>query len=155
MPGSGPQEPQPAASSDAPAGASDYAGKDLDRPRTGPGSLPGLGRRFASLMIDWVLCLIIARAIFGSSAMHAPGSLWTSVIIGAENILLVGTAGATLGQRLLRIRVETVDGQHPGLLRGAIRGVLLALAVPALSVLWQRDQRGLHELTSGTVAARW
>jgi uncharacterized RDD family membrane protein YckC len=106
-------------------------------------------------MIDWVFCLLISQALFGAAAMHPPGALWTNVIIGIENVLLVGTAGATLGQRLLRIRVETVDGAHPGLRRAFIRGVLLALAIPAITVVWQRDQRGLHELAAGTLTARW
>lgn len=132
-----------------------YPGEDLGRPEAGPGSIAGLGRRFTSLMIDWVLCLLIARAFFGAAATHAPGTLWTNVIIGIENILLVGTAGATVGQRILRIRIETVAGEHPGFRRAVIRGVLLALAIPAITVLWQRDHRGAHELAAGTVAARW
>ncbi len=152
LPGSEPRRP-----GDVPGSAepSAFPGQSLGRPLDGPGSVAGLGRRFVSLMIDWVLCLLIARAAFGTAALHPPGTLWTNVIIGIENVLLVSTAGATLGQRILRIRVEKLDGTHPGPGPALLRGVLLALAVPALFVLWQRDHRGLHELASGTVTARW
>ena len=151
MPGSGPRT-----AGDGPStGASSYPGEALGRPQDGPGSLAALGRRFTSLLIDWVLCLLIARAFLGDAALHAPGTLWINLIIAIENAVLVGTAGATLGQRIMRVRVETVDGGHPGLGRALLRGVLLALAIPALTVLWQRDQRGLHELASRTVVARW
>jgi uncharacterized RDD family membrane protein YckC len=32
--------------------------------------------------------------------------------------------------------------------------VLLGLAVPAITALWERDRRGLHDLLSGTLVAR-
>jgi uncharacterized RDD family membrane protein YckC len=32
--------------------------------------------------------------------------------------------------------------------------VLLALALPAITLVWHRDLRGLHELAAGTVVAR-
>jgi uncharacterized RDD family membrane protein YckC len=107
-----------------------------------------------SITIDWVLCLLIANAFIGQSATRPPGAFWVNLIFGVVNCLLIGTAGATLGQRLAGIRVETLDGGHPGLGRAAIRSVLLGLGFPAITLLWQRDQRGLHELAAGTVTVR-
>jgi uncharacterized RDD family membrane protein YckC len=146
LPGSGPARP--------PADGADYPGKRLGRPAEGPGSIAGNGRRFVSVLIDWLVCWMIARAFFGDATLHWPGSLWTNLFIGIENVLLVGTGGWTLGQRIVNVRVESLDGGHPGLAKAAIRGVLLGLGIPAITMLWERDRRGLHELASGTLVAR-
>jgi uncharacterized RDD family membrane protein YckC len=149
LPGSGPRPPNEPAPGEGP-----YPGRNLGRPLEGPGSIAGVGRRFLSITIDWILCYLIANALIGSSVGRPPGAFWVNMIFGVVNLVLVGTAGATLGQRVLGIRVEALDGAHPGPVRAAIRAVLLALGFPALTLLWQRDQRGLHELAAGTVTAR-
>ena len=64
----------------------------------------------------------------------------------------MGTAGATLGHRLLGMRVETLDGTAPGFARALIRSVLLCLAIPPL--VWDADQRGLHDRWAATLVAR-
>jgi uncharacterized RDD family membrane protein YckC len=120
----------------------------------GPGAIAGVVRRLVSVAIDWALCVLIANAVIGSSVTRPPGAFWINAIYALVNLLLVGTAGATLGQRLVGVRVETVDGAHPGLARALVRSVLLALGFPALTLLWQRDQRGLHELAAGTITVR-
>lgn len=135
-------------------GRDGYPGEALGRPETGPGSVGRPGRRLLSLLVDWALCLLIARGIFGPDAFGPNGSLIPVVVLVVENLLLVGTAGATLGQRLLGLQVERVDGTKPGLGRAALRAVLLGLALPAITLVWHRDLRGLHELATGTVVVR-
>jgi uncharacterized RDD family membrane protein YckC len=130
-----------------------YPGQRLGRPETGPRSLAGLGRRLASLFIDWAFCLLIARGFFGPEALQANGSLAVVGVLVAVNLLLVGTAGATVGQRLVGVQVERLDGGRPGLTKALIRAVLLGLAIPALTLIWERDRRGLHDLASQTVVA--
>jgi uncharacterized RDD family membrane protein YckC len=137
-----------------PGGEDGYPGERLGRPAAGPRSIGGPGRRFAGLTIDWVLCVLIARALFGPSVLRPDGSLAVNAVFAAVNLVLIGTAGATLGQRLLGLRVETVDGAAPGLIRAAPRAVLVTLGLPALTLIWQQDRRGLHELASGTLVAR-
>ena len=68
------------------------------------------------------------------------------------HVLLVGTAGASIGHRLLRIRVERVHGGWAGPVRALVRTVLLLRVLPAL--VWDADQRGLHDRAAGTVAIR-
>lgn len=124
----------------------DYPGRRLGLPQTGPGSVARFGRRFVALAIDWALSLLIARGL-------AHGNEWaTLVVFTLENALLVATTGHSVGHRVMRIRVTRLDGAAPGLVRGAGRSVLLALAVPAL--VWDRDQRGLHDRFMGTVLLR-
>ena len=57
-----------------------------------------------------------------------------------------------MGHRLLGLKVVRLDGSDAGPVRGTVRSVLLSLAVPAL--VWDRDQRGLHDRFVGTVLRR-
>jgi uncharacterized RDD family membrane protein YckC len=102
-------------------------------------------------VIDWALCLLIVRGFGGA---HATRALWPVAVLVIENILLVGTAGATLGQVLVGVRVETLAGGRPAPLPTVIRAVLLGLVIPAITLAWQQDHRGLHETASGTLVAR-
>jgi uncharacterized RDD family membrane protein YckC len=138
-------EPRRPASGDAEA----YPGARLGRPADGPRSLATFGRRVVALLVDWVACLLIANGLL--RGLHL-GSLGPLLVLFVENVLLVGTLGATVGHRLLGMRVETVPGAAPGLGRAVIRSLLLCLAIPPL--LWDADQRGLHDRLAGTVIAR-
>lgn len=128
-----------------------YPGERLGRPETGSRSVAGTGRRLASLLIDWGLCLLIVRGFFGPEALEGDASLAVVGVLVLENLLLIGTAGATLGQRLVGLRVERLNGGAPGPVRALVRAVLLGLALPALTMLWEEDRRGLHDIASGTL----
>ena len=131
-----------------------YPGERLGRPRSGQRAVGGTGRRLGSLLVDWALCLLIARGFFGPEALGPNGSLVPVGVLVAVNALLVGTAGATVGQRLFGLQVERLDGGAPGPVKALVRALLLGLGVPALTLIWERDRRGLHELLSGTLVAR-
>lgn len=137
----------------APEPGSTYPGERLARPPSGPRSVAGTGRRVAAVLIDWAFCLLIARGFFGPEALEPNGSLSVTAVLVLVNLLLIGTAGATVGQRLLGIQVERVDGGPPGLPKALVRAVLLGLALPTLTLLWERDRRGLHDLAAGTLVA--
>jgi uncharacterized RDD family membrane protein YckC len=151
----GPHRPESAPGPHVPgspaAGDSAFPGQRLGRPETGPRSVARPGRRFLGLIIDWLLCLVIARGAFGVAALHPNGSLLPVGVLMIENVLLIGTAGATLGQRLVGLRVERVDGNRLRLLGTVVRAVLLGLGLPALTLLWEPDRRGLHDVLSGSV----
>jgi uncharacterized RDD family membrane protein YckC len=124
----------------------DYPGRRLGRPEQGPRSVARVGRRLLGLVIDWGLSLLIAGGLLD-------GGPWTTLAVFLlEQALLVGTAGASIGQRIADLRVETVAGGSAGPIRAAVRAVLLCLALPAL--IWDRDQRGLHDKAAGTVLVR-
>jgi len=125
--------------------------RQLSNGMTGEGpeqaeSVPSLGRRFLALMVDWVLCLL-AAGIFANPSRVA----WPPVaILILEYTFFVGLFGQTPGMRLARIRcVSVADGRPVGVLRGFLRGVLLALLVPAL--IMDKDRRGLHDRAAGTI----
>src|SRR5919199_2097509 len=137
-----PQRP----SSGAPAA---YPGERLGRPAEGPRSLASFGRRLAGLAVDWVVALLIAGGLLRNVPVGQFGPL---LVLLVENVVLVGTAGATLGHRLFGMRVEALDGTAPGPVRALIRSVLLCLAIPPL--VWDADQRGLHDRWAGTLVTR-
>ncbi len=107
------------------------------------------GRRLVALVVDWVVALLIAGWLLRSAGLGQFGPL---LVLLVENVVLVGTAGATIGHRLLGLRVETVDGTAPGPVKALVRSVLLCLAIPPL--VWDADQRGLHDRWAGTLVAR-
>jgi uncharacterized RDD family membrane protein YckC len=129
-------------------------GVRLGLPIDGPGSVAGFGRRFVAVVLDFLLCELIAT-LFGFRFGHTTGDVRDFIplmVFAVENILLVGTVGSTIGQRLLGLRVQRLSGGLPGPALAAVRTLLLCLVVPAL--IWDRDQRGVHDRIPGTVLVR-
>jgi uncharacterized RDD family membrane protein YckC len=135
----------PGVASDTP---SPYPGARLGLPESGSGSVARPGRRLLGIAIDWLSVWLIA-ATFLRSVGPSAGPL---LVLLVEHTLLVGTAGFSLGHRLVGVRVARLDGGPAGIGRAALRSVLLCLAVPPL--IWDRDQRGLHDKAAGTVVVR-
>jgi uncharacterized RDD family membrane protein YckC len=107
---------------------------------------PRLAGRFGALVVDWLLCLLVANLIGDATA--AP---WLAplVLIG-EYAFFLGLFGQTPGMRLARLRCGSVtDGRPVGIPRAALRGLLLCLVVPAL--VMDGDRRGLHDRAVGSV----
>ena len=129
-------------------------GARLGLPVEGPGSVARAGRRVLAIVIDYTLCLFIATLFGFQFAGHNPGArgLIPLAVFFVENLLLVGTIGSTIGHRILGLRVQRLGGGLPGPSRAAVRSFLLCLGVPAL--IWDRDQRGLHDRVAGTVLLR-
>ncbi|MFG3686463.1 RDD family protein [Micromonospora sp. NPDC047740] len=107
---------------------------------------PSLGRRFGALVIDWVLCLLISN-LFADPARDG----WAPVLVLVlEYALFLGLFAQTPGMYVTRIRcLAWADGGRIGLLRALLRGVLLALVVPA--VIMDEHRRGLHDRLTGSV----
>ena len=136
-------------------------------PEAGAGAVAGFGPRLVALAVDWVACLLVSSVFFRDPGAALPvvgGKPWaTLAIFAAENVLLVGTLGHTLGHRLLGLRVRHLvvgldgqaspdDGSAPGLGRAAVRTVLLCLVVPP--AIQDGLGRGLHDRSAGTAIVR-
>ncbi|WP_284290546.1 RDD family protein [Angustibacter aerolatus] len=124
----------------------DFPGRRLGLPAEGRGSVAGVGRRLIALCVDWAIALALSTLLFDRDQWATLG------VFALEQTLLVGLVGAGVGHRLLGMQVVRVDGERPGFGLALLRAVLLSLAVPAL--IWDRDQRGLHDRWSGTVLRR-
>lgn len=125
---------------------SSYPGERLGLPVSGPGSVGRIGRRIAALAIDWACAMVISWAFF------AYDSFATLAIFAIVQILFIPTLGGSPGHRLVGMRVQRAHGGWPGLWRPIVRTALLVLVIPA--VIWDSDQRGLHDKIAGTVLVR-
>jgi len=103
-------------------------------------------RRFAALMVDWIACLLITNTF--TSPITEP---WVPVaLLIAEYGIFIGLFGQTLGMWVAGIRCVSVVDQRPvGIPRALLRGVMLALVVPAL--IMDEDKRGVHDRYATTV----
>jgi len=122
-------------------------------PDRGPGSLARIGRRVIAILVDWLVCNVIAIGFLhyrlGEGGL---GSFKPLAVFVLMNLLLVGTLGSTIGHRLLGLRVVRLGGASAGPLPALVRTVLLAVVIPA--VIWDRDTRGFPDKLAGTVLVR-
>ncbi|MEY9213119.1 RDD family protein [Thermobifida halotolerans] len=138
-----------------------YRGNRLDRPETGPGSVPGFGRRLVAVTIDWLLALCLSSLLFGVPSFSAAGGAVASgaagwlplLVFAAMTTVLLILFGTTVGKRLVGVRIAaTGERALPWPAAMVLRTVLLCLVLPA--VVYDRDQRGLHDRAAGTVNQR-
>jgi uncharacterized RDD family membrane protein YckC len=137
-----------------------YPGSRLGLPEDGSGSVAGWGRRVAALFIDWLIAGLIASAVTGKTMWAGGNDFNTAQLVSffAMSAILTGLGGATIGHRLLGLRVirtrpgGTGYAAQVGLLGGAIRALLLCLIIPA--VVYDRDRRGLHDKAANTIVVR-
>lgn len=129
-----------------PAAPSEWPGQRLGFPREGVGSVARPGRRLAALAIDFAACFLVYAAFFW-------GNDWASLIIFViEQLVLMWTIGGGFGHICMGLRLIRIDRSRAGLWRPILRTGLLCLLLPAL--VWDSDQRGLHDVFSGTVLVR-
>ncbi len=138
-----------------------YRGSRLGLPETGSGSVPGFGRRLVAVVIDWFLANCLSSLLFGlpalpgvSAAPASGPSLWLPLLVfGVLTAALLTLFGTTVGKRLVGIRIAaTGERKWPWPVAMLVRTLLLCLALPA--VVYDRDQRGLHDRAAGTVNQR-
>lgn len=135
----------------------EYPGERLGLPATGPRSIARPGRRIAALAIDYLAATIIATGFLGFDQFALPGEAgWRQfapmMVFAALQIVFIPTAGGSPGHRILGMRVVRYGGGWVGLWRPIVRTLLLVLVIPA--VIWDADQRGLHDKAAGTVLIR-
>ncbi|WP_426303036.1 RDD family protein [Arthrobacter sp. R-11] len=128
------------------SGISKYPGARLGLPESGPGSMARAGRRILGICIDWGLALLISNFAFA-------GNQWaTLAVFAVEQILLIGTLGYSIGHRIAGIHVVKLSGGPAGPLAALVRTLLLCLVIPA--VIFDPDQRGLHDKAMNTILIR-
>ena len=108
--------------------------------------LANFGRRFAALLIDWAICLVVASFYADPRAVAWPPVLVLIVI----NTIFIGLFGQTPGMALAGLRCISIrDGGAIGLGRAFLRAVLLALLIPA--VIMDESRRGWHDRAAGSI----
>jgi hypothetical protein len=129
-----------------PASASTWPGQRLGLPETGSRSIARPVRRFLALAIDWGTAILVSVAFFSYNAWA------TLAIFAVAQAVFLLTANGSAGHLLLGMRVVPIAGGYLGLWKPLVRTVLLCLVIPA--VIWDRDQRGMHDRLIGTVLVR-
>lgn len=123
-----------------------YRGERLGLPESGAGSVPSVGLRLVALFIDNGLAQLISRAL------TFDGPLPPFLIFVGQIILFTWLLGGSAGQRILGMRVAALNKPRLGLVDVLVRTVLMLLVIPA--VIYDRDQRGLHDRAVGSVVVR-
>lgn len=135
----------------------DYPGERLGLPATGPGSIGRIWRRIGALVIDYTAATIIATAFLGFDQFALPSEAGLSqfgpmIVFAILQIVFIPTLGGSPGHRILGMRIVRLDGSWVGLWRPIVRTLLLVVVIPA--VIWDADQRGLHDKAIGTALVR-
>ncbi|HWM16894.1 MAG TPA: RDD family protein [Microbacterium sp.] len=125
--------------------AQSYPGERLGRPESGRGSIARPGRRIGALFIDYAAAYLIS-GFFGWDPLAI------LAIFALVQIAFLPTLQGSPGHRILGMRVVRLDGSWVGLWRPIVRTALLIVVIPA--VIWDADQRGLHDKAAGTVLVR-
>ena len=123
-------------------------------PERGPGSLAPTGRRLVALLIDWLICYGLAALALGLG-LYSERMLATAVLViwFLLGLVAVRLFSFTPGQLALGLQVAAVDGRLPiGIGRLAVRGLLVALVIPALFA--DADGRGIQDRVTGTAVVR-
>jgi uncharacterized RDD family membrane protein YckC len=126
-----------------------WRGERLGLPESGSGSVAGFGRRLGAYAVDALASYLVAGLLTGS---NLPGN-WSLLVFAVEYVVLISLTGQSAGMRVLGLRVGSLPGlTRPPPLAVGIRTGLLVLLIPAL--VWDRDNRGLHDKAAGTVVVR-
>lgn len=133
--------------SSQPTTATEWPGKRLGLPASGPRSIGRLGRRLAALAIDWLVASGVTALIFGVEAQ-----LQTVGIFAILQIVFISTLSGSLGHLVVGLRLVPLEPRWIGIIKPIVRTLLLSIVIPA--VIWDTDQRGLHDKIAGTVLVR-
>jgi len=133
--------------SSVPAEAVDWPGKKLGLPNEGPRSIGRLGRRVIAVVIDWIIASAVSILIFGVEAQ-----LQTVGVFVVLQILAIIAFSGSIGHLVVGLRVVPLKPEWIGFVRPIVRSLLLGLVIPA--VIFDNDQRGLHDRFAGTILVR-
>jgi len=104
--------------------------------------------------VDWLASMLVAATFTGPGVFSSQGwEAWAPMAVFlVEASVLTPLLGGSFGQLLTRVAVVRLDGKPLNLLFAVARTFLICLVIPPL--IFNRDQRGLHDLVAGTVTVR-
>ena len=123
-----------------------WPGRRLGLPESGPRSIARPGRRCAAIVIDWASAVTISVMFFSYE------SLATLAVFAVLQSVFLLVANGSLGHLVLGMRVVPLAGGYLGVWRPIVRSALLCLVIPA--VVWDLDQRGMHDRVAGSILVR-
>ncbi|RIH90990.1 RDD family protein [Meiothermus granaticius NBRC 107808] len=122
-------------------------------------SYASVRRRFAAYLVDWIFKGLLALGITASVEQLFPTSSlrdlfdlgFFALAFFAYEIVPIHTRGATLGKRLLGIRVVGAEGRFISLWHSFMREVIgkwisgLFFGLGYLWAIWDRDKQAWHD----------
>ena len=126
----------------------DWPGKRLGLPEAGPRSIARLGRRFGAIVVDWGLAYLLSYAFFRPDTY----GFATLGIFGVLQVVFLMIVNGSVGHLIFGLRLVPVVPGYLGWWRPFVRTILLMLVIPA--VIFDKDQRGLHDKAAGTALVR-
>jgi uncharacterized RDD family membrane protein YckC len=127
----------------------------------------GFWRRSVALGVDVLVVMLLVDVGRGLAHLLRPydvvarAFLWAWVLVVPVSYFVVahGSAGWTLGKRLVGARVVGAEGRpigYPTALGRALAWVVAAMpaGLGLLVVAWRRDKRGWHDRLAGTRVVR-
>ena len=96
--------------------------------------------------VDWGIAIGVSALFFNYDPI---ANLLIFVIL---QIVFIPTIGASIGHRLVGLRLISIHGGWIGPWRPIVRSLLLGIALPAL--VWDSNQRGFHDKIAGTALIR-
>jgi hypothetical protein len=123
-----------------------WPGERLGLPETGSRSVGRFGRRIAAIAIDWAIAVVLSAAFFSYEPL-----VTLAIFVGLQ-VLMTVIVNASIGHALLGLRVVPMEGGLLGVWRPLVRALLIALVIPAM--VWDDNNRGLHDRLSRTILLR-
>ncbi len=130
----------------------DWPGKALGLPDEGPRSVGRLGRRIGAFAIDWALATVVSLLVTRPAHWYDSDGWVTLGVFAVMQIVFLITLSGSIGHIALGMRVVPLHPVWIGVWRPVVRTLLLVVVIPA--VIWDRDQRGIHDKLAGTVLVR-
>jgi uncharacterized RDD family membrane protein YckC len=128
--------------------STDWPGKRLGLPEAGPRSIGRLGRRLLGVFIDWALASAIVYGFFRPD----PVGLKALALFAILQFVFLLVFNGSIGHLIVGLRVVPLVPGYLGLWRPFARTILLCLFIPA--VIYDKDQRGVHDRWAGTILVR-
>jgi uncharacterized RDD family membrane protein YckC len=141
----------------------------------GQPQLATLGQRFVGAIIDGLISAAVivpigfAMGVYSTNAVHKPGFMETTglalagfAIFVAIHWTFLNATGQTIGKKVAKTRIVTMDGKKPGMgdlvgkryafmnLIGLIPLVGGIVSLVNILFIFRKDRRCLHDLIGGT-----
>ena len=99
-----------------------------------------------AITLDWGSAVLLSVLFFNYDPLAT-----LAVFAVLQSVLLL-VANGSVGHVMLGMRVVPAAGGSLGIWRPIVRTVMLCLVIPA--VIWDADQRGMHDRLVGTILVR-
>lgn len=129
-----------------------YPGERLGAPESGSDSIARFGRRILALIIDWASALLLATFFRDTFGLKVELDIFTLLVFFLHTWLFIAFFGGSFGHRIMGIKIRTLSGKRISIFQAALRQLLVCLVIPP--VIYDRDQRGLHDKATKLVAVR-